>query len=139
MSFAADLERFANKAEASATQVYRKVAYELFRRVILRTPVDTGRLRGNWQTTLGAPAFGELDREDNSAPANQAGIGQSSAADDSLTTTLTADITDPLYLTNNLPYAQVIERGSSDQAPAGMVRVSITEFAGLVEVAANEL
>ncbi len=39
-----------------------------------------------------------------------------------------ANLGDSIYLTNNLPYAKVIEGGSSTQAPSGMVKVTALEF-----------
>jgi len=40
-----------------------------------------------------------------------------------------------IYLTNNLPYAQRLEEGYSQQAPAGMVALTIQEFQAI----ANEI
>ena len=77
-----------------------------------------GRFRGNWQTSISAPASGVVDRIDPTGSAatqetvtNMGGVG-----------TIT-------YLTNNLPYAQVLEyEAHSSQAPAGMVRVAMARI-----------
>jgi hypothetical protein len=42
------------------------IALEAMRSLIEKTPVDTGRAKGNWQLTLGIPAVGEVDVIDDS-------------------------------------------------------------------------
>ena len=124
MSFAESVRGHAAKAKANLEQVHKKVALEIFSRVILRTPVDTGRLRGNWQAGVGVFVPGTVDATDTSGSATIAAV--------------TAVVTGApphasLTLTNNLPYARRIEYDSwSRQAPAGMARVSVAEFDGVV-------
>lgn len=77
-----------------------------------------GRFRGNWQTSVSAPAKGALDRVDPS--------GASAVADVAVNMGGAGSIT---YLTNNLPYAQVLEyEAHSSQAPAGMVRIAMARI-----------
>lgn len=123
MSFADDVRAFSRRGPEMASLVHKKIALELFRRVILRTPVDTGRLRGNWQAAVNVFAPGQLDTTDPS--------GGGSIAAATATVTGAAPFA-TLTLTNNLPYAARIEYDNwSKQAPAGMVRVSVAEFQGL--------
>lgn len=56
MSFSRDIRRFNIRAEIRADALVRAIALELFIGVISLTRVDTGRARGNWQTTIGRPA-----------------------------------------------------------------------------------
>jgi len=136
VSFGAQLAAFGEKAKVKQEQALRKVSLELFGRVIMRTPVDTGRLRGNWQATTDTPAERELDRNDNSSPANQRGAGSSSAKQEMEEFVLGADRPTNFYLTNPLPYAIPIEYGDphgSQQAPQGMVRISVAEFQDVVD------
>lgn len=123
MGFADDVRAFAQKGPASAALVHKKIALELFARIVLRTPVDTGRLRGNWQAAVNVFAPGTLDTTDP-------GGGETIRAATGIVTGATPFAT--LTLTNNLPYAARIEYDNwSKQAPAGMVRVSVAEFQGL--------
>ncbi|MDP2322569.1 MAG: HK97 gp10 family phage protein [Gammaproteobacteria bacterium] len=125
MSFGDDLRKFARKSDENAAIVHKKVAIDLFSRVIARTPVDTGRLRGNWQAGVREYAAGELDRLDPSG-------GETTAL--MVTAVSSAEPHAALTLTNNLPYARRIEYDNwSQQAPAGMVRVSVAEFQGIVK------
>jgi hypothetical protein len=123
MGFADEVRAFAQKSPAAAAMVHKKIALELFSRVIMRTPVDTGRLRGNWQAAVNVFAPGTLGDLDPS------GGGAIAAA--TATVTGAAPFA-TLTLTNNLPYAARIEYDNwSQKAPAGMVRVSVAEFQGI--------
>jgi len=85
-----------------------------------------GRFRGNWQFSIDSPATEELERIDPSgSEAITALISQVQA----LTIGQTA------YIVNNLPYAIPLEYGHSTQAPAGMVRVTLTNFQRIVDEA----
>lgn len=139
MSFTTDLLKFGEKAKFKQDQALRKISLEVFGRVIMRTPVDTGRLRGNWQATMGAPATTELSEDDNLSPVNQTGSGSSIAKARMVDFVLGASKPTVFYLTNTLPYAGVIEYGSSDQSPKGMVRVTLAEYEGIVGEVVNAL
>lgn len=120
MSFSDDIKKFANKTEQAALFVFRGSSLGVFNKVIIRTPVDTGRLRGNWQASLSGPLSGEVDS------------GGGAALNQASRVTSGAKITDSIYMVNNLPYAGVIEDGSSKQAPLGMVKVTISEYQRIV-------
>lgn len=125
-SFALDVSKWCGKSLDRIDIVSRKIALEMFRRAILRTPVDTGRARGNWQTTIGAPAIGTLKETDPSgrkAIANATTVGL----------TWRARTGASILLTNNLPYIERLEHGYSKQAPAGMVAITVAEFGGVVQ------
>jgi hypothetical protein len=46
--------------------VLQKIAMETLSRVVLRSPVDTGRFRGNWTVSVGGPSDETLDVFDKS-------------------------------------------------------------------------
>lgn len=97
----------------------RKLALEALRRVVLKTPVDTGRARGNWQTTIDRPATGTQETTDPSG-------GQTISEGSNVIGQ--APIFRPIVLTNNLPYIERLEDGSSQQAPNGMLSVTVAEL-----------
>ena len=97
--FALDISAFAKTTNTTLSEAVRGIKINLFTGVIMDTRVDTGRLRGNWQTTTGSPASGELSREDKIPQFTKGG-----AAYDEVDR-VRADTVD--YLTNNLPYAEV--------------------------------
>jgi len=126
MSFSKDIKKWTEKAEKAALFVFRGTALDIFSKVILRTPVDTGRARGNWQCSLNNPASGEVTGTGRSA------LGRAKSA------TGKAKVTDTIYLINNLPYIKKLEYGSSQQAPRGMVRVTISEFDRIAQAKAYQ-
>lgn len=153
MTFASDTMQFQKKFDERMTLVLRKVSFDLFRKVILKTPVDTGRARGNWMVGV------------NTIPiAMSIGIDKNK----DILSRIVSDISaakagDSVALANTLPYIGVLEYGGypknpkygsagrkakyrkgekiqsamrqikstngfSYQAPHGMVRVSIEEY-----------
>lgn len=143
MSFSLDIRKFAEKAKANTDDVIAGTCLDLSRRVILRTPVDSGQARFNWQASIGSPASGKLDGDDRT------GSGAISKAA-SVTVNASGSI---FFLTNNMPYINKLEFGGypspspsgktsggySTQAPAGMVRVTIREFQSIVTKEANKV
>ena len=128
MSFASDVEAYAKKAGASLDETSRAIVLELFGSVIKDTPVDTGRARGNWQTTIGAPASGTVDR-----------LGESEALADVAQQTASFGAGKVIYLSNNLPYIYRLEYdGWSKQAPGGMLRKNVARIQSIVAKAARD-
>jgi len=92
------IDQIASVLGREVDEVIRAVKISLFNGVIRDTRVDTGRLRGNWQTTTGAEAGGTVERLD---PSGASAIAEVAA-------NVKPDTVD--YLTNNLPYSEVWEQ-----------------------------
>jgi hypothetical protein len=121
MSFSLDVSKFAEKTGRDANAVKAAAALTIFKNIILETPVDTGRLRANWQASIGTKKTGTLetqDKEGSSTISKMTGVVNESLGDGSV------------FFTNNLPYAARIEYDSwsKQKAPDGMVRISIAQF-----------
>ena len=101
-------------------QARRTIILDVATAVIDGTPVKTGALRGSWQGSIEAPILDSIPRLDPSGELPKAQVA-------SLPVSLSNDI----YLANSLPYAERIEYGYSQQAPAGMVRVNIAGRANI--------
>lgn len=127
-SFTLDIQRFAEHAERNATAVIRKIALDVFTRVVMKSPVKTGRFRGNWQVQIGSLPGGVLELDDKSGTAT---ISKITAA------VLGLKAGEIIFLANNLPYGRRLEYGYSKQAPAGMVRITLQEFGAIVDNAAR--
>lgn len=135
MSFSSDLKKASSNIEKRAEKIIRGTSFAIFKRVIERTPVKTGRAKGNWQTDIGQPASGDVERNDTTPKGS---ISQEMIS--SLTfVTQQAAVGDAVYMVNNLPYIQKLEDGSSQQAPAGMVKVTRNEFVTEVNRQARKL
>lgn len=121
-SFSMDLTKFTNKANADIKTAIQKISMEAFRRIIMKSPVDTGRFRANWGCSIGQPYIGTSDATDKNGGAAMTNAG----------TTVTGwNAQGSAFLCNNLPYSLALEYGSSKQAPGGMVRTTVTEMGGV--------
>jgi len=135
MSFASELSKFTAKAESNTEQVFRASTISLFSSIIKRTPVKSGRLKGNWQIDINQPATGDVSDSDTT-PINSL---DGSSTRKVVTKVMPATLNDSIYMVNNLPYARIVENGSSTQAPHGFVAVSVLEFNREVERQARRL
>lgn len=130
--FAIDVTAWAKKAEGKLDLVVRKVAFDLFTRVLLRTPVLHGILVANWMMAIGhAPLGFDPEKKDP---------GKGGVINDAVAITNQAKAGDTIFLINHAPYAMDIEHGYSRvKAPQGMVNVTLTEFQSIVNGAASEV
>lgn len=127
--FNAQLTQFARKIQVAPQKIVKKVAFQLFRRIIEKTPVDTGRARASWNISIGsvnsvnAPEGKYTDRGTKIGTSGMAGAQANAAlagygADGRLPA---------VWISNNLPYIGELENGHSQQAPAGMLKLSINQ------------
>ena len=100
----------------------RRAGLEILSRVVLSTPVDTGRARGNWQTDIDDIPQGEVDLLDPSG----------SAAISAGTATIKNSRDFPVIrIANNLPYIGALNYGKppgkqhSKQAPLQFVELAV--------------
>ncbi len=105
-TFNADLNRIAKDLGIETDKVVRKVTLELWNGITLKTPVDTGRARGNWNLSEG-DANTSVNKGATSIQSYREPTGKKA-----------------IYITNSLPYIQALEKGSSKQAPTGMVEIT---------------
>ena len=145
------LEDSKKRSLKTVNKIYRAAGIRIFSDVIHDTPVDEGRLRGNWFLTTGTPS---KQKKKN--------------AKDRGTRYIAAKFPEEalgkrIFLTNNLPYAAVVEfgrypnpakRGSynkrtkkytvntvggfSRQAPVGMMRKNAKNFGRFVRLLARK-
>lgn len=112
--FAVKMRKTGAKIPDRADQITRQVALAADRQVVLSTPVDTGRARGNWQPSLGSPAEGTLEVGQARDEATAVVAGYVGGRPDSV-----------IFITNNLPYIVPLNNGSSQQAPPEFVAIAI--------------
>ena len=96
---------------------HQKVSLDVLRKVVNRTPVDTGRAKGGWQSSIKGFKTNNKERFDETG--GQA-INEGSQAIASLK---------PFgvyYLSNNVPYILFLEDGHSKQS-RDMVKLAIEE------------
>ncbi|MGU4477250.1 HK97 gp10 family phage protein [Escherichia coli] len=102
---------FAGMIEEDVGLKIRYIAIQILTAIDIAASVDTGRFRNNNLVSLQHPDFGISDNVDpNGTIAVQRGIGViSKAANYGV-----------IYIQNNLPYAEALENGHSQQAPTGV-------------------
>ena len=93
-----------------------ELALSVFSSVVLATPVDTGRARGNWQPSIGDPITSETGNTDK-------GGGTTIAKGNGLFARY--EFGKKIFISNNVPYIQRLNEGHSQQAPAGFVQKAI--------------
>tara|TARA_Y100001963_G_scaffold160024_1_gene267147 strand:+ start:4045 stop:4413 length:369 start_codon:yes stop_codon:yes gene_type:complete len=87
---------------------FRSICLGIYKDVIIGTPVDTGRARGNWQIAVGIPARQEIARKEKGGASNQ-------------TREAEAKLNRPtagksVFMSNNVGYIMKLEEGHSSQA-----------------------
>lgn len=96
-----------------------EISLQALRGIVQMSPVDTGRFRGNWITSVSAPDPTVYDAvRPAAAPINEADAKLSGLD----------ELPNIIYLQNNLPYANRLENGYSKQAPQGMVGVTMANI-----------
>lgn len=154
MTFALDLQKFAQKAKGRADDAVGLIVVGVAREIDKRSPVGNpdnwdegfkkaaeslgwigpgyvgGRFRANWQLGIGSIPAGVVNAVDPDGSATVsaiiAGVPQDAAGK-------------VYFLANNLPYARALEDGYSKQAPAGIVGVTSVMFQSIVNDAVKAL
>jgi hypothetical protein len=129
---------------AAQWRLQRKVAFDLFAKIIQKNPVGNpdlwkskkappgyvgGRSRANWQMSIGAPGADASKRPEGGVTGAPVSSAQQAEAFGKVAAGKPGDT---IYIYNNVRYIRRLEEGWSGQAPAGMVAVSLAEVtAGL--------
>jgi hypothetical protein len=128
MSLSLDISKFIDKTTKNADAKVRVICLDLLTGIVMKTPVDTGRARANWQASIGAPTMTQLETLDK-------GGEQTISASQDAVSQAPGNV---FWITNNLPYIASLEYGLysdgpktiggfSRQAPKGMARLTIDE------------
>jgi hypothetical protein len=130
--FAADISKWVEKAKGDTDAVVRRVLIDLSYKVVVKTPVEYGRARGNWQFCEGEAPEGETGDLDST------GVNAISTMGAQIATIKAGKV---YRIFNNAPYIGLLEWGGyplnsttgktaggfSTQAPQGMARLSMME------------
>ncbi len=128
--FSINVRKFVDKTKEKQGRAVRKIALDAFSEVILRTPVDTGRARGNWQASIGTIPATRLEQFD---PGGAATIASTQGV------VAGFEPGAVVYLANNLPYIERLENGYSKQAPEGMVRLTAQRFQQIADAVFRQI
>lgn len=128
------LSAFQEKLPRIVKTVQGKISLDVFAGVIKRSPVDTGRFRGNWMISIGAPSEGWSEdkatrkpRRASDPPRKPGGIKGSERAEASQVgfSLMKMELGQEVWIVNNVPYGWALEEGHSPQAPKGVMLVTV--------------
>ena len=110
-------KKLANKVNKKLALFTRKIALDGLRQLIRQSPVDTGRFKANWSTSVGS--VGSFSTEIASSAPKGVLTGTISSQSKDIAG---YKVNQTAFLYNNLQYAIPLEYGHSKQAPLGWVR-----------------
>lgn len=116
--FKADVNKWIEKAGEDVEKVATLLLKDIQAALVNMSPVDTGRFRGNWQVTANKPAMHSLNEYDKGG---QRTIKNGNSVIDSIFRNGAAVTS--VQFSNMLIYANALEYGHSQQAPAGIVGI----------------
>ncbi len=109
------------------TDLMREASLRVLRGVVLKSPVDTGRFRANWQVSEGTVIKSEVTNYNAGENESTKGAVTTQALRSGTQKVKDLKPFSTVYVINNLPYASRLENGWSDQAPKGMVSLTLLE------------
>ena len=118
------------KVKDNAVKSVADLALEMAKHIIQRTPFDTGNAKGAWVAGVNSvPTAGETPNDEGGA----ATLARIAAVIN------TAKVGDVHTCVNGANYAAALEYGRSEQAPAGMVRVTLLKSQSIANTVAGKL
>jgi hypothetical protein len=118
--FQRSLEKQKQAFLAGELEARKELLFEVLYRIVIRSPVDSGKFRACWNVGLERNNTSTLAPPD---PTGQSAITEALAVLSRMKSTNTR-----VFITNGLVYGNRLEHGWSDQAPAGMVGITLAEF-----------
>ena len=128
MSFSFQLQGFNKRTRERLERNRRQILFEVFRSIVVDTPVLEGTLRGNWQLSNSGVKLDQLDIRTQTAVTNDIDRVLKSSR-----------FGDTVWFSNNLPYAYPIEfyGVSKKKAPRGMVRKNVMRVNRIAQAVAR--
>lgn len=132
----AEIRRVIGDMNDFTSDLIRQMGVEIVAELTERTPVDTGWAAANWVPNINVPFDTDLSfivsEEDRRAEVGNAEADQQLAIG-SLITGEYDHRRGPIFISNNVPYIGVLNTGTSNQAPAMFIEMSIEQ--GLLNLA----
>lgn len=133
------IDKYARATKGDMNRAARAAILDIYARILIRSPVDTGRFRGAWTIGLNAVIAGDngvfgLGRFEGGEPGAN-GMAAYSIAIRQGDKVAMFKLGDRVVINNSLPYAVRLEMGYSDQAPPplGIVRRVAMESGAIVK------
>jgi len=123
-NFNKHIDQFMKKSNLKTDIILKKFAFDLLSRIIKKNPVDTGRSRAGWYVALNYLGGDESNFSQGSDPV---AINEGKAKGAIIDNTKNR-IVKWIEMVNGVKYIMMLEYGYSQQAPYGMVRLSMREI-----------
>jgi len=121
MSFSKQNKAWSETFLKNSDKVIKEASIEMFSNIINDSPIGTGAFVNGWEVN----GSGSYNKDSTSTPAAKI----SEITTDVNNLGMNVDIT----MTNNAPYGEELEFGSSDKAPMGFLRINTLQWSGIVD------
>lgn len=121
-AFARRMKKRAELVSDNASKAVRATALAIDQRVVTSTPVDTGRARSNWIASLNTPS-----RVGNREPLAGPGSAGPAISEAQAVIARFGEDDASIWISNSVPYIELLNDGSSQQAPANFVQLAIID------------
>lgn len=109
------LQRFRGRNRRRIKSFMRMATIELYRRLMVVSPVDTGNFRWNWWCQVNGITTRYETHENRGIDLNRP-----------ITIFSDFELNDSLYICNSTPYAKRLNEGWSKQAPARFAEITVS-------------
>lgn len=122
MAWSKPLAGFTEQVKQEQNNRLRATAQGALERIINRSPVRTGRFRGNNMVSVGSTDESyDYEKQDK--------VGRATLAEGDSTIHAVREPFTVIYVQNNLPYAEALEEGHSQkQAPQGIYELAFNDM-----------
>lgn len=127
-ALSAELNRLGDLADDKFLAVVKKLAFDGFKELVIRTPVETRFASSNWRVGINATQEGELRATATGGVYAPASYGNPAI-----------ELGDIVHLYNNTVYIKRLEQGWSGQAPQGMVEPTYSRLTQAAKMVADSL
>lgn len=123
--FSRHITLLGDRVGKNCDKLVRKIALAADQAVVSGTPVDTGRARSNWIVQKGSPRDGVIDPYVEGESGSTGAANVQAALNQGEKVIRSYKYGDEIHITNNLPYIQELNDGSSAQASENFVEEAV--------------
>ena len=130
--FGKELDAWAKQVDLDHSELTVRFALLIAGKIVARTPYKTGRARASWNVSLDK-ANRKTERKgrkypEYADPSAASQLVQQEAMGEMRAYLSRTGAKPPIYIVNRLRYIPFLERGTSKQAPQGMVKLTLAEM-----------
>jgi len=115
--FLFDLKKLTKAVGVKSDVAIKRIAFDAYARITERTPVLTGYARASW--TINKNSAREANLKKSQFPDGKDNTAKAKNANNKEADNISLEIAKRYYITNDLPYIQSLENGSSPQMDKG--------------------